>query len=143
MDLKTFVKKTLINTSVIFSLVTLFYCLLVALVNASATEILLEATRIILFFFFALLVSLANSILGVKPIPSALRYILHFLLCGFAFYLCVLFPLIDAGAGGSFVVVGLSAFTLLYVIVLVVITVIKSNVTRKKEKKQDYTKRFS
>ena len=143
MDLKTFVKKTLINTSVIFSLVTLFYCLLVALVNASATEILLEATRIILFFFFALLVSLANSILGVKLIPSALRYILHFLLCGFAFYLCVLFPLIDAGAGGSFVVVGLSAFTLLYVIVLVVITVIKSNVTRKKEKKQDYTKRFS
>ena len=110
MDLKTFVKKTLINTSIIFSLVTLFYCLLVALVNASATEILLEATRIILFFFFALLVSLANSILGVKLIPSALRYILHFLLCGFAFYLCVLFPLIDAGAGGSFVVVGLSAF---------------------------------
>ena len=143
MDLKTFIKNTLINTCRIFTVATLFYCLLVSLVNASATEILLEATRIILFFFFALLVSLANSLLSVKLIPSAFRYILHFLLCGFAFYLCLLFPLIEAGAGGSFVIVGLSAYTLLYVIGLVVITIIKTSVTRAKDKKQDYTNRFS
>ena len=143
MDLKTFIKNTLINTCIIFTVATLFYCLLVSLVNASATEILLEATRIILFFFFALLVALANSLFSVKHIPSAFRYILHFLLCGFAFYLCLLFPLIEAGASGSFVIVGLSAYTLLYVIGLVVITIIKVNVTRSKDKKQDYTNRFS
>lgn len=143
MDLKTFIKKTCLNTCIIFTAVTLFYCLLVSLVNASATEILLDATRIILFFFFALLVALANSLFSAKLIPAAFRYILHFLLCGFAFYLCLLFPLIEAGAGGSFVIVGLSAYILIYVIGLVLITIVKSSISRHKEKKQEYTNRFS
>ena len=143
MDLKIFIKKTLINSAILFTTMTVLYSLLVILVNADAKEILLEASRILLFFIFSVMVSLANSILGVKAIPSALRYVLHFLLCAAAFYLCMLFPLVNAGAGGSFVVVGLSAFTLVYVIGLVIITIIKSTVTRKKEKKQDYTNRFS
>lgn len=143
MDLKRFIKNTLINTCIIFTVATLFYCLLVSFVNAEATEILLEATRIILFFFFALLVAIANSLFEVKLIPSAFRYLMHFLLCGFAFYLCLLFPLIEAGASGSFVIVGLSAYTLIYVTGLVVITIIKSSISRKKEKKQNYTNRFS
>ena len=143
MDLKKFINKTLINCARLFTVITVCYSLLVILVNAEAEEILLEATRIVLFFIFSLMVSLANSILSVKTIQGAIRYISHFFLCAVAFYLCLLVPLIDAGAGGSFVVVGLSAFTLLYVVAFVVITVVKSSLTRKKEKKQEYTNRFS
>ena len=142
MDLKNIIKKIFISTCCIFTAATVLYCIIVALMNPSAERILFEATRIVLFFFFALIVSIANAILGIKQIPTVFRYIIHYLLCAFAFYLCLLFP-IQSLAAPSFVLIGLSLFTVCYVIACAAIYVIKSKIQRKKEKKETYTAKFS
>ena len=142
MDVKSILKKLYINTCVIFTVATVLYCILVGIINSDADEILFEAKRIVLFFFFALIVSLANAIFSVKLIPTPLRYVIHYILCGFAFYLCLLFPANTASLAG-FVLIGLSLFTVAYVIVNVLISIFKSKKQRKKEKKETYTKRFS
>ena len=142
MDLKSIIKKIFISTCVIFTAVTVFYCILVALMNSDDERILFEATRIVLFFFFALIVSLANAVFTMKQIPTALRYIIHYLLCAFAFYLCVLFP-IESIAAPSFVLIGLSLFTVIYVLACAVISIVKSKLQRKKEKQETYTAKFS
>ena len=94
------------------------------------------------FFFFALIVSLANAIFSVKLIPTAFRYIIHYVLCAFAFYLCVLFP-VNTSSYASFVLIGLSLFTVVYVIVCVLISIFKSKAQQKKEKKETYKNQFS
>lgn len=142
MDLKSILKKIFINTCIIFTAVTVLYCILVAIVNSDAEQILFEGTRIVLFFFFALLISLANAVFLINLLPTAGKYILHYLLCIFAFYLCVLFP-IQAAAAPGFVLIGLSLFTVAYVIVSAAISIIKAKIQRKKEKKETYTAKFS
>ena len=142
MDIKSIIKKIYTNTCIIFTIATVLYCIIVGIVNSEADEILFEATRIVLFFFFALLVSMANAVFSVKLIPTALRYIIHYVLCAFAFYLCVLFPS-NTTAYASFVFIGLSLFTVVYVLVCVLISVFKTKIQRKKEKKETYTKQFS
>ena len=142
MDLKSIIKKIYISTCVIFTAVTVFYCILVALINSNADRILFEGSRIILFFLFALIISLANVVFGIKQIPTALRYIIHYFLCALAFYLCVLFP-IETLSAPSFVLIGLSLFTVAYVLASAAISIIKSKMQRKKENKETYTAKFS
>ena len=142
MDLKSIIKKIFISTCVIFTAATVFYCILVALMNPDDERILFEATRIVLFFFFALIVSIANAVFKINQIPTAMRYIIHYLLCAFAFYLCVLFP-IESLAAPSFVLIGLSLFTVIYVLACAVISIVKSKLQRKKEKQETYTAKFS
>ena len=142
MDLKSIIKKIFISTCVIFTIATVFYCILVAIINHSANEILFEGTRIILFFLFALIISLANTVFGIKQIHTALRYVIHYILCALAFYLCVLFP-IETTSAPSFVLIGLSLFTVIYVLASAALVIIKSKIQRKKEKKETYTAKFS
>ena len=142
MDIKSIIKKIYTNTCIIFTIATVLYCIIVGIVNSEADEILFEATRIVLFFFFALLVSMANAIFSVKLIPAAFRYIIHYILCAFAFYLCVLFPS-STTSYASFVLIGLSLFTVAYVLVCVLISIFKTKTKRTKEKKETYTKQFS
>ena len=143
MDIKSIIKKVLLSTCVFFTAITVLYCTLVAILNPDAKQILFEGTRIVLFFIFSLLVSLANAVLSVQIIPSVARRIIHYVLCAIAFYLCVLFPLVQAQTTASFIFVGLSLFTVLYVLTVVLINVIKSKNQRNKEKKETYTNQFS
>ena len=142
MDIKSIIKKISTNTCIFFTIATVLYCIIVGIINSDADEILFEATRIVLFFFFALIVSLANAIFSVKLIPTAFRYIIHYVLCAFAFYLCVLFP-VNTSSYASFVLIGLSLFTVVYVIVCVLISIFKSKAQQKKEKKETYKNQFS
>ena len=142
MDIKSIIKKISTNTCILFTIATVLYCIIVGIINSDADEILFEATRIVLFFFFALIVSLANAIFSVKLIPTAFRYIIHYVLCAFAFYLCVLFP-VNTSSYASFVLIGLSLFTVVYVIVCVLISIFKSKAQQKKEKKETYKNQFS
>ena len=143
MDLKLFIKKISINTCILFTAITVIYSLLVSLLNPAAEQILIDGTRIVLFFFFSLIISFANALLTVKYINGVLRYIIHYLLSATAFYLCILFPSISASTGGSFAVVGLSLFTVIYALVFAVINIVRTSDRRRKEKKEEYTSRYS
>ena len=143
MDIKSYIKKIALNTCVIFTAITVAYGILVSLMNPDAEQILIDGTRIVLFFFFALLVSLANALLSIKKMPSAIRVILHYLLSTFAFYLCVLFPVADTKVGAGFTVVGLSLFTVAYALGAATVCITRTSHKRNKEKKETYENRFS
>ncbi len=143
MDLKGFIKKTLTGACIYFSTITLLYGFVVALIYAEADEILLEGTRIYFFFLFSLMFSAANAVLKIDSVSSFLRHVLHYFITIFAFLFCILLPATNEKTGASFIVVGLSAITLLYVLIFVAITVIKSSILRKRNKNEEYKKRFS
>ena len=143
MDLKKFIKNTLSRACIYFSIITLFYGLIVALVYTESDEILLEGTRIYFFFLFSLIFSAANSVLAVKSISSFLRQILHYFITVFAFLFAILLPATNEKTGAGFVVVGLSALTLIYVLLLVAISVVKSFIAKKRNKEEEYKKHFS
>ncbi len=143
MDLKKFIKKALTGACIYFSIITLLYGFIVALIYSEADEILLEGERIYFFFLFSLMFSLANSVLAIDSVSSFLRHILHYFITILAFLFCVLLPATNERTGASFIIVGLSALTLIYVLIFVAITVIKSSISRKRNKKEEYQKRFS
>lgn len=141
-NLKSFIEKTLSTACIYFSIITLIYSFIVALIFPEADEILLEGTRIFFFFLFSLMFSCANSLLATKSFPSFPRHLLHYFITVFAFLLCILLPATNAKTGASFIVVGLSAFTLVYLFILVIISVIKSSVAKRRNKKEAYENLF-
>lgn len=143
MDLKNFIKKTLTGATVYFSIITLLYGFVVALIYTEAEEILLEGSRIYFFFLFSLMFSSANAILKIDSVSSFLRRILHYFITVLAFLFCILLPATNEKTGASFIVVGLSALTLIYVLIFVAISAIKASLSRKRNKKEEYQKHFS
>ncbi|MBR2388326.1 MAG: hypothetical protein IKB02_06105 [Clostridia bacterium] len=143
MDLKSYVKKTLAGACIYFSIITLLYGLLVALIYTEAEEILLEGSRIYFFFLFSLMFSAANSVLKIESVSSFLRRILHYFITVLAFLFCVLLPATNDKTGASFIIVGLAALTLIYVLIFVAFSLIRSSVSRKQNQKEEYKKHFS
>ena len=142
MNYKSFIKNTLVSACIFFTIITLLYGFIVALLYSDAEEIWLEGRRIILFFLFSALFSIANSILSVHSIPSVVRYLSHYFICGAAFCICILVPALNASTRASFIVVGLSAYTLVYLLIAAVIAVTRTSIKRNREKKEEYTNRF-
>jgi hypothetical protein len=68
MELKKIFKKMLNSTCIIFTIVTAAYMLVLQLINISDAEAAVEAGRVLLFFVFSLLLSLANALLSIEKI---------------------------------------------------------------------------
>ena len=143
MDLNLFIKKTLAGTCKYFTVITVLYTIIVAVIHPKEDELLLGGVFIFSFFAFSFLFALANSILKIESLPSVVRRLAHFFIVAGAFLFCVLFPNLDSNLGGSFIIIGMSAFTLVYVICAAVIAIVKSSVSRKRNKNEEYQNRFS
>lgn len=141
MDVKNFIKKTLNLCCIIFTLITVIYTFIVLFMNVTAEEILLDGTRIIMFLFFSFFVALATAIFSLKAIPAPLRLLIHYALCAFAFFVCVLLPVKNANDG--FVLVGIVLFTLLYAIVAACVAFFSSRYKRLNEETAEYKKHFT
>ena len=140
MTFKSFTKKLLTTSCVYFTIVMLFYIIITALVNVSEDSlILLEAGRTVLFFVFAVLLSLANNLFSLKNLSATIRVILHYLICAFAFYACFMLP-VNMSASG--ILVGLVIFSVLYFAILGTITAFKAKYHRNTEKAQAYEQQY-
>ena len=85
MNVKFFIKRLLTHSCIYFSLITVVYAIVAAIVNVNDEEVLLDAGRLILFYVFSLLFAAANSVKEIKALHKALAILLHYVITAFAF----------------------------------------------------------
>ncbi len=140
MELKKIFKKMLNSTCIIFTIVTATYMLVLQLINISDAEAAVEAGRVLLFFVFSLLLSLANALLSIEKIHLALRYIFHYAISTFGFWVCFCVP---NKMNFSRTLVGIVIFTLIYAIIMCIIGIFKRRFKKVQKSEKKYEKQFS
>lgn len=140
MEIKNLIKKTLCNTCIIFTVVTLIYMMAVVFINVDDDRIMLDASRMFLFLVFSLLVSVANSLFKIEKLPSWSKLIMHLLLCGLAFYACMLLPI---SPSSSSVIIGLTLYVIVYFIVWGIFSFFRARYRKQTVDNSEYQKRFS
>ena len=133
------IKKWLAHTCVYFTIVTLIYMMIQAIVNVNDEALLLDAGRTALFFVFSLLTALANTVFSIDKIITALKVAIHFVIVMFAFYACLLLPL---SMPASSIFVGLAFAAIAYAIIMSLIAFFHSRFKRISENSQKYEKKF-
>ena len=140
MELKKLFKKMLNSTCIIFTIVTAAYMLLLQLINISDAEAAVEAGRVLLFFVFSLLLSIANALLSVEKIHLALRYVIHYVISTFGFWTCFCLP---NKMNFSRTLVGIVIFSIAYIIVMSVIGIFSRRFKKAQKPERKYEKQFS
>ncbi|MBO7302707.1 MAG: DUF3021 family protein [Clostridia bacterium] len=142
MDVKKLIKKTLNSTCIFFTIITALYMLIMLIINVSDGSAQIEAERVLLFFVFSLLLSIANALVKAKAIHIALRYLIHYLICAIGFWLCFCLPnKMDA----SKTLVGIVLFSILYAIIMTLRGIFSRRFKKikQKESNEKYEKQFS
>ena len=103
-------------------------------------EAAVEAGRVLLFFVFSLLLSLANALLSIEKIHLALRYIFHYAISTFGFWVCFCVP---NKMNFSRTLVGIVIFTLIYAIIMCIIGIFKRRFKKVQKSEKKYEKQFS
>ena len=139
MSFKNLTKKIFSKACFYFTAITAIYAFISMLINADDGEVLLNASSVVLFFVFSLLLSVANGISSIKSISGGIRSISHFLITIFAFYCCFLLPL-SLNASGY--IVGFSCFALVYFIIAGIIAIFRSRLKKNTEKSESYKNQY-
>ncbi len=139
MNIKTFFKKLLADTSIYFTLITAVYALLMLIAHVGEDAVAMEAYRLLLFFVFSVLAALAAFLLRLPRWHGALRITLHFAILAMAFYLCFLVP---ASMRASGVLIGLFAFAVIYWIGAAIVALFVSRFRKNAEQDVPYTKQY-
>ncbi len=140
MDIKALTKRVLTHACVYFSILTALYSVIVMIMYVDDDAVLLDASRVLLFFVASLLFSLANAVLRISKLHGAMKFIIHYLLTVFAFCACMMLPI---SPDGSTMLVGIALFSLLYLIIVGIVALFKSRYKRKTETRAEYTSQFS
>ncbi len=131
LDIKKLIKKTLISACVIFTVITAVYMLILQIINVSTeVEAAVQASRVLLFFIFSVLLSIANAILTLTQIHGAIRYMFHYFICIVGFWLCFCLP---NGMPASRIFVGIIFFSIGYAIVMPIVAFFKRRLARNKK----------
>ena len=149
MSIKEFVRKILVSSCVICTLISIFFYFITAIVNADETLIdpAINLPQFLLILLFSLLVALANRLLSVKKLHILLRILIHYatLLAAFLIVFVSAGKLKISGAASLFLAIVI--FTVLYALFFVagyfllrLFGAIPGK--EKKGKNQEYTPRF-
>ena len=138
MEIKKLIKKMLSLVCICFTAITAVYMFIMQITYVDET-VLVKADRVLLFFVFSILFAVAAAVLSLDKLHSALRYVIHFLICVFGFYTCFLLP---TGMRDSFMITGIVIFSLCYVGVMVVIALFRSRLKANREDSIEYTNQF-
>ncbi len=139
MDIKQFIRKYINAACVYFTLITFLYMLCMAFINISDDSPAVEASRVLLFFIFSVLWSIADAIRAFKRIPAVLGRVIHFVICIFAFYACFMLPVRMLPSN---ILSGLVIFTLVYWVILGIKTFFASRLQRNREQAEPYQGQF-
>lgn len=139
MDIKQFIKKYINTACVYFTLITALYMLCMTFITTGDDSPAVEASRVLLFFIFSVLWSIADAIRAFKRIPAILGRVIHFAICIFAFYACFMLPVRMLP---STILTGLVIFTLAYWLVLGIKTFFTSRLQQNREQAQPYKGQF-
>lgn len=140
MNIKAFIKKVLTSACIYFSIITAIYSIVVMIVYVDDNAVLLDASRVLLFFVASLLFALANGVLSITKLHGALKLLIHYLLSLFAFCTCMMLPL---SPEGSTMLIGIATFTVIYLIAAGLVALFRSRYKAKAEASREYTSQFS
>jgi hypothetical protein len=122
MTVKEFVRKILVSSCVICTLISVFFYLVAAIVNGEDETLLdpaINLRQFLLILLFSLLVALANRLLSFQKLHIALRIAIHYATLLAAF----LVVFVAAGklkiSGPSSVFLSVMIFTVLYAVCFV------------------------
>lgn len=140
MNIKKLIKKALVSACVIFTIITAAYMLVLQIINISENSAAVEAGRVLLFFVFSCLLAIANAILSINKIHTALRYIIHYAIFIFAFSVCFCIP---NKMNATKIIIGITLATIGYCLVMLLISVFKKRFFKSKAEPEKYEKQFS
>ena len=140
MNIKEFIKKTLVRSCVYFTIATALYSLVVMTIYVDDKLVLLDASRVLLFYVASLLLSCAGVIFMIEKLHVALRFLIHYLLSTFAFCSCLMLPI---SPDPSTMVVGIVLFSVAYLIIAGIIALFRSRYRALSSEKKEYNSQFS
>lgn len=135
MEIKKQIKNSLFMCCVYFTAIMVCYMAILQFMNMDSVPAAVEAYRVLLFFLASFLFAIANFVRHIN-MNSALKILCHYLICVFAFFACFLLQ-------GSYIVIGIVVFTILYFIVRLLIMLFSSRLKKNREQTEEYTKQFS
>ena len=139
MDLKALTKNIFKNACIFFTVFTAIYSVIAAIINVDDSVVRLEVSRIILFFVASILFSAANGIFKLPRVHSAVKFVIHYLLTLAAFWACMLLPL---SLDPSTAVVGAVLFSLIYLVIAIIASVIRARYRRNTDKDEEYVPQY-
>ena len=140
MEIKKLLKKMINSTCIIFTVVTAAYMLVLQITNITDTDAGVEASRVLLFFVFSLLLSIANTLLSIQKLHLALRYSLHYAITAFGFWTCFCLP---NKMSASRTLVGIVIFSVVYAIIMTLIGIFSRRLNKIQKSDKKYEKQFS
>ena len=140
MELKKLFKKLLNSTCIIFTVITALYMLALQITNITDSEVAIQAGRVLLFFVFSLLLSIANTLLSIEKLHVALRYIFHYIITAFGFWACFCIP---TQMNFSQALVGMVIFSVVYAIIMTIVGIFARRLKRTQKQEKAYEKQFS
>ena len=140
MELKKLFKKLLTSTCIVFTVLNMVYMLLLQITNIEDTDAAVQAGRVLLFFVFSLMLSIANAAFSIEKLHLALRYIIHYAITVFGFWTCICLPLNNRF---STTLVAIVAFSIIYAITMLLISIFGRRMKKNKKNEIKYEKQFS
>ena len=134
------IKKWLAHTCVYFTISILIYLLIQAITIVGENFKGLEVDRTLLILVFSLLLALANTVLTLDKLSTALKIAIHFVIVMFAFYACLLLPV---SMPASRIFVGLVLAAIVYAIIMGLVALFRSRYKRISESHDNYENKFS
>lgn len=140
MNVKKLIKKALVSTCVIFTVITVAYMLVLQIITISDRSAAIETGRVLLFLLFSCLLAIANAILSIKKIHTALRYIIHYSIFIFAFLICFCLP---NKMDSTKIIIGITLATAGYTVIMLLIALFKKRLLKSKATPEKYEKQFN
>ena len=139
MTFGSLIKKTLTKACIFFSFITAAYAGLSMIVNVDDELVLLDASRLLLFFFGSIFFAIGNMILAADKISMALRVFLHYVIYLLSVYFFFMLPIKPEA---SATIIALTFFSVVYAISLSIVLAVKSRYKVRSEKQQEYKPKF-
>ncbi len=139
MNLKPLIKHILKNACICFTVFTAAYSAISAIVNVDDAVVSIEVSRVLLFFMASILFAAANGIFKVETLGGGAKVLLHYIFTLAAFYTCMLLPL---SLDTSTLIVGIALFSVLYLIIFGIYSLIRSRYKANTKQNEKYTSQF-
>ncbi|MBO5682981.1 MAG: DUF3021 family protein [Clostridia bacterium] len=139
MNLKPLIKHILKNACICFTVFTAAYSAISAIVNVDDAVVSVEVSRVLLFFMASVLFAAANGIFKIEKLGGGSKVFIHYILTLAAFYTCMLLPL---SLDTSTLIVGIALFSVLYLIIFGVYSLIRSRYKANASQSEKYTAQF-
>lgn len=140
MNIKDLIKKILVQSCVFFTIATALYSIVVMTIYVDDTQVLLDASRVLLFFVASFLLACANGVFKIERIHVALRFFIHYLLSTFAFCSCLMLPI---SPEPSTMTVGIVIFSVTYLIITGIVALFRTRYKSLSSEKKEYKSQFS